>query len=168
VQVVDNVGAVHAFDALGHAGVERVFKGPFYDSRIDLVRARCAQSAFFTPESLLVRHLACRHATHVEPPRNISMLRAGFDRATYEIRRLPSSQILTFLMLMASGVVKRTRPVSLIVCASCWSPWKTMKRLFGLSVKESAAAHLDVHGFWYMISSTGLALGVCTMVTAGC
>jgi hypothetical protein len=54
VQVVDDVGAVHAFDALGHAGVERVFEGPLYRSRIDLVRARRAQSTFLAPEGLLV------------------------------------------------------------------------------------------------------------------
>jgi hypothetical protein len=54
VQVIDNVGAVHAFDALGHAGVEDVFEGPLYRSRIDLVGARRTQSAFLVPEGLFV------------------------------------------------------------------------------------------------------------------
>lgn len=54
VQVVDDVGAVHAFDALGHARVESVFKGPLYRPGIDLVGAGCAQSTFLTPEGLFV------------------------------------------------------------------------------------------------------------------
>jgi hypothetical protein len=54
VQVIDNVGAVHTLDALGHTGVEGVFEGPLYRSRIDLVGARRAQSAFLMPEGLFV------------------------------------------------------------------------------------------------------------------
>jgi hypothetical protein len=54
MQVIDNVGTVHALDALGHAGVESVFEGPLYRSRIDLVSARRTQSAFLVPEGLFV------------------------------------------------------------------------------------------------------------------
>ena len=72
MQVVDDVGAVHALDTLGHAGVERVFEWPFYRSRVDLVRAGRAQSAFLPPERLLVRHFACCHAAHVEPAVHVS------------------------------------------------------------------------------------------------
>jgi len=54
VQVIDDVGAVHAFNTLGHARVESVFKGPLYRPRVDLVRARCAQSTFLAPEGLFV------------------------------------------------------------------------------------------------------------------
>ena len=67
MQIVDDVRAVHAFNALGHARVERVLKGPLDGSRVDLVCAGGAEGAFLAPECLLVRHFASCHAAHVEP-----------------------------------------------------------------------------------------------------
>lgn len=88
-------------------------------------------------------------------------LQDAVGRVTHEIRRLPSSQILTFLMLMASGVVNLTTPFSLIVWASCWSPWKTMKRLFGLlgpvsTLEASDRGGSQVHDLKHRLGSRGM------------
>jgi len=134
MQIVDDVGAVHTLNRLGHTGIELKFKWPLYNSGIDLVSARGAELAIFAPKGLLVRDLTCGHATHVEPPvqNRYYFSTLCMRHRAYEILRLPSSHMRTFLMLMGSGVVKRTTPWSLTGAASCWSPWKTMNRVFGL------------------------------------
>lgn len=62
---------------------------------------------------------------------------------------------------MASGVVNRTTPLSLIVSASCWSPWKTMKRLFGLlgtsqPSGRSSVRRSQVHDLKHRLGSRGM------------